>query len=70
MAGMDKYRHSSSKRVEKFVADSLALTESCPDKKKKKKNMDKMGKLCYKFAQNWYFNERFGTQLILTCIVL
>ena len=34
--------------------------------KKKKKNMDKMGKLffCYNFAQNWYFSERFGTQLI------
>ena len=31
-------------------------------KKKKKKNMDKMGKLC--FVINWYFSERFGTQLI------
>ena len=32
---------------------------------KKKKNMDKMGKLfVVNFAQNWYFSERFGTQLI------
>ena len=33
------------------------------NKKKKKKNMDKMGKF-NNFAQNWYFSERFGTQLI------
>ena len=38
--------------------------------KKKKKNMDKMG-FCYNFAQNWYFSERFVTQLIfdMYCVV-
>ena len=75
MTGMDKYRHSSSRRVKVKMFGQLPSFDRILTRYKvscllvlqllsyasstRRKNMI----FCYNFGPKWYCSERFGTQL-------